>query len=251
MRGRARVALWENSRELDASVLRSSAESDLRRAVGMRRDMAGAWNDLSVLLQRTGDYAGSADAAQSALAADAFLERPEIVINRLAFTSLASGRVEDARLWCARGQSRFPDDPRFWGCDLTNIGWSGNTSASLDTAWRLLATSEERDTLNLLSTGWGTRRMLVAAVAARAGLRDSAQAIAARVRAAPATAAASLQNDYGEAYVQTLLGNHRRAIELLDRYLAANPSLRSLVRSTPWFTSLRGDSQFIALTVAR
>jgi len=251
LRGRTRMALWENSRALDASALRLSAEADLRRAVGMRHDMAGAWNDLSILLQRTGDYAGSADAARSALDADAFLERPEIVLNRLAFTSLASGRVADARMWCARGQARFPDDARFWGCDLTIIGWLGHTGASLDTAWRFLAMSEERDTLNLLATGWGTRRMLVAAVAARAGLRDSAQSIVARVRARPATAAAALQNDYSEAYVQTLLGNHDRAIELLDRYLAANPSLRTLVRNTPWFTSLRGDSQFVALTVVR
>lgn len=247
VRGRARMALWQAATDADDETLRAGAEADLRRAVTIRQDRAGAWSDLSQLLELSGDYSGSADAAKEAFVADAFLERPEEVAGRLAFTSLASGRLDDAREWCAHGQERFPTDPRFWGCDLTIIGWVGNTAEAIDTAWRVLSRSEARDSSNMLVTGWGTRRLLVAAVAARAGLPDSARAIIAQVRSAPASAPALLQNDYGEAYVQMLLGNHDSAIALLDRYVRARPSARSVVRSSPWFTPLREDARFTEL----
>lgn len=250
-RGSARMALVTNAPELVVDTLVSGAESDFRRAVALRKDMAPAWSELSRVLQFKGDYAGSADAATSALEADAFLARPEAVMSRLTYTTLASGRVDDARAWCARGQARFRDDPRFWGCDLTILGWTGDTPALVDSAWRLLEAGERRDSLNLLVTGWGTRRLLVAAVAARAGLADSARSIAARVRAAESTAAGATQNDYSEAYVQTLLGRSDLAITLLARYLNAQPSQRGAVRSTPWFAKLRRDERFIRLTAPR
>lgn len=250
-RGRARMALMANATESVADTLVAGAEGDFRRAVALRQDMATAWSDLSRVLEFKGDYSGSADAANSAFKADAFLARPEVVVSRLAFTSLASGRVDDARMWCARGQQRFPDDPRFWGCELTILGWTGRTRELVDTAWRLLDAGEQRDKLNILVTGWGTRRLLVAAVAARAGLVDSARAIVSRVRAAESTAAGATQNDYGEAYVQTILGNNDAAIALLTRYLTAQPSQRSGVRSTPWFAPLHSDQRFSELTAMR
>src|SRR5690606_37546631 len=197
--------------------------------------MAQAWNDLSFLLQMSGNYSESRRAAEEALRADAFLERPEVVVARLLFTSLGSGDPEAARAWCDQGAQRFPDFPAFWGCQLTILGWTGSTPADVAQGWRLLATSEARDSSNVLSQGWGTRRLLVAAIAARAGLHDSARAIAAAVRDSATSGAAALQADYGEAYVRTLLGEHDVAVRLLDNFLAANPALRGQVRHTPWF----------------
>lgn len=249
LRGRAQLELWRTARPAPDS-LRLAAESDLRVATTLRHDLADAWADLSQLLQLTGNYEGAFRAAEEALRADAFLRAAPSVIGRLLFTALATGRVEEATRWCADGRVRFPRDPRFWGCDVTIIGWTGRTRADVAEAWRLLAAAEARDEGQLLRSGWGTRRLLVAAVVARAGLADSARAIVAAVRRAPPTDAPPEQVDYGEAHVETLLGGRDRAIALLERYLAANPALRGQVRATPWFAPLRGTPRFDELTGA-
>jgi len=251
LRGRARLDLWRTARPVAPDSLRSAAEADLRAVTARRRDMAEAWSDLSILLQMTGNYEGSRAAAAAALTADAFLRSAEAIVSRLYFTSVASGRVDEARLWCERGQQRYPRDPRFWGCELTMVGWTGRTPADVETAWRRLRESEARDSGNLLVSGWGTRRLLVAAVAARAGLADSARAIVAHVRANAPAAVSADQLDYGEAHVCTLLGDRDGALPLLARYLQANPALRGQVRNSPWFATLRADPQFIELTLPR
>jgi hypothetical protein len=56
------------------------------------------------------------------------------------------------------------------------------------------------------------------------------------------------QLDYGEAHVHTLLGRTDLALPLLERYLRTNPALRGQVRSSPWFTAVRTDPRFLALT---
>jgi predicted Zn-dependent protease len=115
-------------------------------------------------------------------------------------------------------------------------------------AWQRLRESEARDQANLLAAGWGTRRLLVAAVAARAGLSDSALAIVSRVRADAPANVPSDQLDYGEAHVQTILGRIDRALPLLEQYLRANPAMRGQVRNSPWFAAMRTDPRFLALT---
>ena len=250
LRGRALLELWRTSRPAPDS-LRLAAESDLRLATTLRQDLGDAWADLSTLLQLTGNYEGAHRAAQEALRADAFLRAAPSVIGRLLFTSLATGRADDAARWCREGRARFDRDPRFWGCDLTIVGWTGRTRAAIDSAWQLLAAAEARDAANVMRSGRATRRLLVAAVVARAGLADSARAIVTSVRNAPSEDGLPDQIDYGEAHVETLLGNTDRAMRLLERYLAANPALRGQVRATPWFATLRGTPRFDELTGAR
>ena len=250
LRGRARLALWRTSSAPTDSV-RALAESDLRAAVARRRDMAEAWNDLSQLLQLTGAYSEARSAAQEALRADAFLKNAEAVFARVFFTSLAVGQSAEARDWCDRGRANYPGDPRFWGCELTILGWTGNKRADVGKAWDVLAQSEARDTLNMLASGWGTRRLLVAAVAARTGMSDSAIAIVARTRATHPGNAPTVQLDYGEAYVHALLGHPDVAIPLLEKYLRTNPALRGQVRHSPWFSNLRRDPRFVVMTAPR
>ena len=249
-RGRARLALWRTSPSPTDS-LRAAAESDLRAAVSRRRDMAEAWNDLSQLLQMSGGYAQARSAAEEALRADAFLKNAAAVYSRVFFASLAVGRSAEARDWCQRGRTKFPTDARFWGCELTILGWTGDKRADVAKAWTALAESEARDTANFLAVGWGTRRLLVAAVAARAGMSDSAVAIVARTRATHPGSAPSEQLDYGEAYVHALLGHPDQAIPLLEKYLRTNPALRGQVRHSPWFASLQRDPRFVAMTAPR
>ncbi|MEP6779265.1 MAG: serine/threonine-protein kinase [Gemmatimonadaceae bacterium] len=248
MRGRALLDLWRASRTYSADSLRDSAERDFRAAVARRRDFGDAWADLSLLLQLSGEFDKSRQAAESALQADAFLNSGENVTYRAFFTSLASGKVASAHDWCTRGRARYPDDPRFWGCELTIEGYVGKTPPDIALAWKLLAAEEARDSTGRLASGWGTRRLMVAAIAARAGQSDSARAIVKNVRAKISGVAASNSADYGEAHVEALLGHPELAIPLLDRYLKQSPSMRGQVKTHPWFATLHNDARFVALT---
>jgi len=248
LRGRARLARWRTAKRIAPDSLRAGAEADLRAVTVQRRDKAEAWNELSTLLNMSGAYAESRSAAQAALTADAFLKNEGAVLSRLFFSTLALGRIDEARDWCDRGRAKYPADPRFWGCALTILGWTGQSPADVDGAWRALSASEAQDRRNLLASGWGTRRLLVAAVAARAGLRDSALAIVSQVRTSPRTVAADALIDYGDAHVQALLNRPDEALTLLERYLQANPALRGQVRHSPWFASLREHPRFVTIT---
>jgi TolB-like protein/tetratricopeptide (TPR) repeat protein len=251
LRGRARSALWRTATAEAPDSLRLAAEADLRAVTVARRDMAEAWNELSTLQHMSGAFADARNAADAALKADAYLKNAAAVLSRLFFSSLSIGRVDEARKWCDLGIAKYPGDPRFWGCDLTILGWTGREPADVDRAWAALAASESRDAGNLLASGWGTRRLLVAAVAARAGLGDSALAIVQRVRAASRTGASAAAVDFGEAHVYALLQQPDRAMPLLERYLRENPALRGQVRHSPWFASLRADPRFMAITGPR
>jgi len=247
-RGRARAALWRTSTLVAPDSLRVAAEADFREVVRQRRDIADAWNELSVLLQTNGSYTEARSAAEAALKADAFLRSAPTVLSRLSFASLAIGNRDEALAWCNRGRAQFPRDPRFWGCDLTLLGWTGKSRADVAKAWRLLAESEARDSANVLAAGAGTRRLLIAAVAARAGMTDSALAIVKQVRGAAPTGASTAALDYGEAYVHALLGHADQAIALLEQYLRAIPAARGQVRQSPWFATLHTDPRFVTIT---
>jgi tetratricopeptide (TPR) repeat protein len=245
------MSLWRTARSNYSDSLRDAAEADLRAAVARRGDMSNAWSTLSVLFQITGQYDKARETAEAALKSDAFLKNASQVINRLLFTSLSTGRTSDARKWCAQGQRQFPRYPPFWGCEFTILGWNGKTSADVGAAWVSLAASEARDSANSLASGWATRRLLIASIAARAGMKDSALAIARAVRTNSAKGGAAPPADYGEAYVLALVGQKDSAISLLERYVRSSPAFRSQVKYSPWFTALRDDPRFIALTAAK
>ncbi len=91
-------------------------------------------------------------------------------------------------------------------------------------------------------------QMVVAMALARAGLRDSADAVARRARA---DAAIDPTRDLAllESYVRILLGDRDEALRLLSTYIATNPQFRaSLARDQSWwFQDLREDPRFKAL----
>lgn len=251
LRGKARFDLWRTSRPFAPDSLRAAAERDFRASTARRPDVADAWNDLSQLLQMSGAYGGARDAVDRALKADAFLRNAPALLGRLMFTSLATGRTQEARQLCERGRRTYVNNPQFFGCDLTIEGWTGTKPADVERAWKLLREAEARDTENLLVSGWATRRLLVGAVAARAGLRDSAIAIVAMARSSTPSQMSSDNADYGEAYVRVLLNQPALALPLLERYTKNNPAFLGQVRESPWFVPLRNDPRFIAMTAAR
>lgn len=90
--------------------------------------------------------------------------------------------------------------------------------------------------------------MYVAAVAARAGLRDSALALTRQ-----AWTKAEAENPllhYYEANVHQQLGDHERAIESLAAYVRAEPQRREYLARDWYFEDIRADPRFQALVAS-
>ncbi|MEO7360449.1 MAG: protein kinase, partial [Gemmatimonadaceae bacterium] len=248
VRGRVLLDLWRTSRPVAPESLRVASERDLKAAVEIRPDLATAWNNLSVLHLMSGASAVAANDARQALQADAFLREAPATLSRRFFSSLVIGKVEEARSLCASGFRLYPESPQFWGCELTILGWTSSEAQSVGQGWQILQSTEMKDTADLLISGWATRRLLVAAIAARAGLKDSARAILRAVRAAPQSQYAPDNVDYGEAYVRAMLQEPALVFPLLEKYLLNNPAWRGQVRESPWFARFKSDPRFIAMT---
>jgi hypothetical protein len=94
-------------------------------------------------------------------------------------------------------------------------------------------------------------QMLVALALARAGLQDSARAVALRSRG-DAEIDPTRNQALIESLVRILLDDKDEALRLLSTYIATNPQFRaSLARDqTWWFQSIRDDPRFRALVGA-
>ena len=197
------VATYNGLRDTTGQLLR--AEQDLRAAAGTLGSIRPrALSTLSGVLQFSGKLAEANLAARSAFEADAFLSDAADIVMRLFETSLELRRYDDAQRWCDQGGGTFPRDWRFRMCQLSLQAWSPSVQPDLSRSWQLfgeldsLATPDERPWLH------PQMMLLVAAVAAAAGLPDSAEHVI-----AAANAAATAENSdmaYYEALVRVRLG---------------------------------------------
>lgn len=214
------------------------AEADLRRAVALDPNEAGAWATLVHLLYARGEVAQAKIASVKAYEADAYLRDMDVILWRLFLSSYDLGDAPEAAHWCDELGRRFPDDSRYAECRLWRMTMDGN-EPDPDLAWRLA------DTLISLSPApeeeadrrWS--RMGVAAVLARAGLEDSARAVAARSGHTPSVDPTH-DLTYTEAFVRTLVGDEDEAIDLLAEYLAATGAGPGDIDHW-WFDGLREE----------
>lgn len=245
LRGKARVNLMELGLPGSDS-LASLAERDLRAALDIRPDLASAWVTLAHLLLTQSRFADAAAAAQRAYDADPFFELRDVISSAL-FTSLYSEHFTDARRWCRMALDRYPRDSRFTECELTVLGWTGQTRADVAIAHRTLSEIERRDSLQLLWDTWGYRRVMIAAVLARSGMDDSARALLAVLHSKQTPDSLVGNIALGESYVRILLNDRDGSLAELTTYLRSTPQMRSQIATHPWFRALRGDARFAAL----
>jgi DNA-binding SARP family transcriptional activator/TolB-like protein len=214
---------------------RREAERDLRAVLAADPDRAAAWVTLSQLLRMGGDLAEADVAARRAQEADAWLAVGEAGFDRLYRSAFAFEDFAAARHWCAQGRRDYPADYRFWECELALLARDPGAPASPDSAWRLVAALDRVDPAQQAAAAGRAyspvfRRMMAAAVLARAGQGDSARAVAARARREvqgdPARLASFFWDD---AYLRLLLGERARSAALLDSFVAARPDLRDYV----------------------
>ncbi|HEU4561351.1 MAG TPA: hypothetical protein VFS20_26090, partial [Longimicrobium sp.] len=220
------------------------AERDLRAAVAAEPSRASVWSRLSQVLRVRGRLAESELAARRALAEDAYLDDAADIRHRLFFSVLWRGDYAQAQDECLRGRAQFPADWRFTECTLTLLRNDRSRPPDPAAAWRLVAELDRLDPPARARAGGRPytpiyRRMVAAAVSARAGDADSARAVTARARrevAGRPDQATSL--DYDEAWVQLMLGDTATARSLLERAIRARPALRAYLLRDPMALAL-------------
>lgn len=230
-----------------AQQLLDDAEADLRRSVSLNPDQAGAWAMLGHLINNKGDVAGAKLAAQRAYQADAYMRDADVILWRLYTGSYDLGDRPEAEHWCAELGRRFPDDHRYVECQLWQMTMDG-AEPDVEKAWQLASTYEELAPAGEgeLNVRWS--RMAVAAILARAGLADSARAVADRNKGNPSLDP-TRDLAYVEAFVRTLVGDQDAAVRLLTEFVAAVGAERSDIDFW-WFSGLQGNPAYEALLAA-
>jgi serine/threonine-protein kinase len=240
LRGYAREWLATSPNMTGTDTLKRQAEADLRAALDARPDDARSWYALGELLYTDGRFTESAQALETALNRDAYLVEVRAVVSLLFFASLNLQKFDDAARWCEMGISRYAGDPRFQTCRLILLGWTGKNRRDVGKAWQEIESIEKQDSIGMFSSQWSYFRMMAAMTAARAGMKDSARAIVARVYADSA-AHPGTEVRTEEAYVHLLLGQREEALALLREELRSDPDSRGQIVRSPWFKELGPD----------
>ncbi|HEY8468134.1 MAG TPA: BTAD domain-containing putative transcriptional regulator [Longimicrobiales bacterium] len=213
------------------------AEADLRAAIEIAPRRARAWSLLSASLFARGEFADAHWAAARAYEADVFLDGVDEILGRLFATSFEIGDIDAARRWCAEMGRRLPDGWAAAYCQLRLLAWAPGTDPhGPEKAWQLVARgAPDSEAGNAMRP---RLEMLAAAVLARAGLRDSAEAV---VRRAAARREADPELLHLEAGTRLLLGQRDSAVSLLARYAEIDPLGAPNILLSRRFASLRDD----------
>lgn len=243
-RGELRYFLALTQRSPRADETLQEAESDLRRAVSEDPQRAGAWARLAYLLwNQRARFAEARSAVRRSREADPFLIEDRDYLYLRTSLALDLEEFERADRLLREALQTYPDDPSFLYKRLQYQASTGSSTGDVGSAWKVLARFES-------VTGtepWPPGRALVAAVAARAGLADSARAMLGRIGTASTLGPHASVN---AAYARLHLGEEGEALDLLARYLEANPGQRDYVSREWWWRALREHPRFRALVAS-
>jgi serine/threonine-protein kinase len=250
LRGTLRYWRWLNNLAppSETDKLFGEAEQDLRASVAANPSQASAWTTLSHLLINKPALAEAKLAALRAYDADPYLTNANVTIWRLFTTSYDLEDVVEARKWCEEGQRRFPRDYRFLECQLWYYALQG-AKPDIPRLWTVLHQYVESSPPGLRELNRKGGEMRVAAALARAGLEDSARAVAVRARA-DASLDPGREVVFQEVVVRGILGDREEAFRLLNTFIASNPGLLSSMSkdAESWeLRSLRQDPRWRTL----
>jgi serine/threonine protein kinase len=251
LRGVALVGLWFEAPSDKADSEGREAEQELGRAISLDLNVARAWEALGLYYLFVGRFAEARQAMAQAQEADAFLLSEPNILRWQVIADLNLGRYADARQTCARGARWYPLELAFINCQYIILGWSAGDLKSGRRAWELALKAEDRATPARRSDVYRTNLLMTAAILARAGYRDSAQAL---LRTFEGTKRGQADLDgfaSDEAYVRLLVGQEDTALALLRTFLHNNWSQRGYIERTPWFRSLQSNPTFVEMTKRR
>ena len=224
-----------------------AAERDLRAAIAVNPTQAGALNALSAIQYLKQNTVESNNLAQRAYEADAYLTAAPEILWRLFATSYDLEQFPNADKWCDVEQRRFPQHLATGRCQLLMMTTKA-VRADPAEAWRRAAVLERVAPVPQREYYRREGQIFVAAVLSRAGLPDSARRVLVRARADrnvdPRGELMGL-----EAFVRTMLGDKKEAVDLLQRYLTDHPEHRGGFAKVNawWWRDLQSDPRFKTL----
>jgi serine/threonine-protein kinase len=223
----------------------ASAERDLRTAASVaHRHQARSLSTLSAVLQFRGKLAESNLAAKRAYEADAYLRNASDIVLRLFDTSLNLKRYDEAAEWCDRGRRSYPQEWVFLMCELNLMAWSPTSRPDVEKAWEIIAELDGVAAPDDVSWIKPQMTMILAAVLARAGLRDSSEGVIGRARIA---GEADPWLPYYEALARVRLTQSDKAIQLLEELLRRTPNFLRFFQGQSQFAGLWKDPRLVAL----
>ncbi len=227
----------------------SSVLQELETAVELDSTMARAWSTLSNVYLLRGEVERAESAGRRALAVDAYIEDAPMIYRSLVSTSLYRGVVDSARAWCARGQRDDPLDWWFTECELTIMKYDRSGRADEERAWRLVARLDSLDPPMLAASAGHRyspvyRRLVAAAISARAGDKARARAELDRQRMLSANDSSLLLDLVPEEITLLLeFGERDAALERLLWAIERRPLLRGVVANDPILQTFVADVQ--------
>jgi tetratricopeptide (TPR) repeat protein len=250
LRGTLRVrpivrGLVTDQRKVDDLV--RAADNDLRAAIAVNPNQAGALERLSALQYLKQDPVESHNLAQRAYEADAYLTAAPQILWRLYATSYDLEQFVNAQKWCDEDKRRFPKDLLAARCEL----WIMTTKAVRADPVEARRRAAEYESVAAPQQREYYRRegqIVVAAVLGRAGLPDSARRVLVRARADRTIDPRGELMGY-EAVVRTMLGDKKEAVDLLQQYLTDHPEHRRGFGKVNawWWRDLQSDPRFKSL----
>lgn len=252
--GTVRYLRWLYSLEPDPAAserLLLNAETDLIRSTELNPRQAGAWNVLAHFYYQRDDILEANLAARRAYESDAYNAFAPDILWRLWGTSYDLENPQQAQTWCEEAVRRFPENPRFYECELTNMS-ARTAKPDTDRAWELVDEIVSR-------TPEGAQRemklrhaqILAAAALGRAEMADSALAVLETVESDPAYDP-NRELFMFKAFASVVAGDQDAAVDYLRSYLAANPDRREgfAEHGHWWWRPLQSNPQFQALVGA-
>jgi eukaryotic-like serine/threonine-protein kinase len=232
-----------------ATALLTSAEQDLTAATTGVAQPARAYNLLSHLRINKGQLPEAKLAAENAYRLDPFLTNVDATILRLFLASLDMQMSEEAQKWCTELRTRFPQSYRSVECKLWLYALPDDyKKPNMAEVWKTYDEYVKASPANLQEFDKLKGKMMVGIAYLRAGMPDSAKAIAASAQGDPQV------DPRGEtvnlaAIIYSQAGDKDKALSLVSRWFAANPQQRGTAANDNawWFKDLRDDPRYKAL----
>jgi TolB-like protein len=231
-----------------AAALMASAEADLRVTTEANAQRASAWNTLSHLLLNKGQLSEAKLAAETAYQVDPFLTNADLTIHRLFLASLDLQMREEADKWCTELRARFPQSYRSTECKLWLYALPTSTKPDMQEVWRTYDEYVKVSPANVQEFDKLKGKMIVGLAYLRAGLPDSAKALAESAQGDPQVDPRGETTNLA-AIIYAQAGDKDTAIDLITKWFAANPQQRATAANDKawWLRDLRSDPRYKAL----
>ncbi|HEX9692406.1 MAG TPA: serine/threonine-protein kinase [Gemmatimonadales bacterium] len=233
----------------------AAARADLEQATSLDPTLASAYVTLSVVYYEPeiDEVPLAMAAAQAGLERDPYLRGTSDLIDRAFWGAIDLQQATTARRWCTEGFTRFPDDVRFKLCQLWLMVVPGAPAPDVARAATLIDGIGSLPTASADTTVRLQAMTLYGGIVGKAGLADSADRVLDRVREAAADPEIDPEWEIRtvEAYARHVAGDNDEAIEILKRYIVANPHHRFVESqgNVWWWQELARQPRWSELTL--